>query len=204
MGTAARSGVPSPEWRRARPKAVFGMVHVGATCHGCPGACRGRLRAGGGAADASGGRRRVAGIRGLLERRRQPPDHSPRCGSPGLDHRPERNDAARGPGAPRRRIPLGGDRARRQRHGTRRAAASGRTSAATRCSANSRAKAPRRKTASPGRSWAAPAGMPARRAPMSSPGSYVIEAEDGSIQGRAVGLKGRVRPGQPTAGGARP
>jgi hypothetical protein len=33
---------------------------------------------------------------------------------------------------------------------------------------------------------------------------FVIEAEDGSIQGSAVGLKGRVRPGQPTAGGARP
>jgi hypothetical protein len=33
---------------------------------------------------------------------------------------------------------------------------------------------------------------------------FVIEAEDGSIQGRAVGLKGRVRPGQPNAGGSRP
>ena len=33
---------------------------------------------------------------------------------------------------------------------------------------------------------------------------FVLEAEDGSIQGSAVGLKGRVRPGQPTAGGARP
>jgi hypothetical protein len=33
---------------------------------------------------------------------------------------------------------------------------------------------------------------------------FVIEAEDGSIQGRAVGLKGRVRPGQTTAGGPRP
>ena len=34
---------------------------------------------------------------------------------------------------------------------------------------------------------------------------YVIESEDGSIQGRAVGLKGRVKPGQATAaGGARP
>jgi hypothetical protein len=33
---------------------------------------------------------------------------------------------------------------------------------------------------------------------------FVIEAEDGSIQGRAVGLKGRVRPGQPTEGGVRP
>jgi hypothetical protein len=33
---------------------------------------------------------------------------------------------------------------------------------------------------------------------------YVIEAEDGSIQGRVLGLKGRVRPGQPTAGGERP
>lgn len=33
---------------------------------------------------------------------------------------------------------------------------------------------------------------------------YVIEAEDGSIQGRAVGLKGRFRLGQPTAGGAQP
>jgi hypothetical protein len=30
---------------------------------------------------------------------------------------------------------------------------------------------------------------------------FVMEAEDGSIQGRAEGLKGRVRPGQPTAGG---
>ena len=30
---------------------------------------------------------------------------------------------------------------------------------------------------------------------------FVIEAEDGSIQGRAVGLKGRFRPGQPGAGG---
>jgi hypothetical protein len=33
---------------------------------------------------------------------------------------------------------------------------------------------------------------------------FVLEAEDGSIQGSAVELKGRVRPGQPTAGGARP
>ena len=33
---------------------------------------------------------------------------------------------------------------------------------------------------------------------------YVMEAEDGSIQGRAVGLKGRFRPGQPTAGGTQP
>ena len=33
---------------------------------------------------------------------------------------------------------------------------------------------------------------------------FVIEAEDGSIQGSAVGLKGRVRFGQPAAGGARP
>ena len=31
---------------------------------------------------------------------------------------------------------------------------------------------------------------------------FVIEAEDGSIQGRAVGLKGRVRPGQSGAGGS--
>ena len=30
---------------------------------------------------------------------------------------------------------------------------------------------------------------------------FVIEAEDGSIQGRAVGLKGRVRLGQAGAGG---
>jgi hypothetical protein len=34
--------------------------------------------------------------------------------------------------------------------------------------------------------------------------NYVIEAEDGSIQGRAVGLKGRFRPCQPTTGGAQP
>jgi hypothetical protein len=33
---------------------------------------------------------------------------------------------------------------------------------------------------------------------------FVIEAEDGSIQGSAVGLKGRVRPGQPTAGDSKP
>ena len=33
---------------------------------------------------------------------------------------------------------------------------------------------------------------------------FVIEAEDGSIQGSAVGLKGRIRPGQPTAGGTKP
>jgi hypothetical protein len=33
---------------------------------------------------------------------------------------------------------------------------------------------------------------------------YVIETEDGSIQGSAVGLKGRVRLGQPPAGGGRP
>ena len=33
---------------------------------------------------------------------------------------------------------------------------------------------------------------------------FVIEAEDGSIQGSAVGLKGRVRLGQPPAGGGRP
>ena len=32
---------------------------------------------------------------------------------------------------------------------------------------------------------------------------YVIESDDGSIQGRAVGLKGRVRPGEPNGGGAR-
>ncbi|MGZ5036521.1 MAG: hypothetical protein ACXWHB_03170 [Usitatibacter sp.] len=31
---------------------------------------------------------------------------------------------------------------------------------------------------------------------------FVIEAEDGSIQGRAVGLKGRVRPGPSAAGGS--
>lgn len=33
---------------------------------------------------------------------------------------------------------------------------------------------------------------------------FVIETEDGSIQGRAVGLKGRVKPGQANAGGPRP
>jgi len=33
---------------------------------------------------------------------------------------------------------------------------------------------------------------------------YVIEAEDGSIQGRAVALKGRVRPGQASRGGTQP
>lgn len=33
---------------------------------------------------------------------------------------------------------------------------------------------------------------------------FVIEAEDGSIQGRAAGLKGRVLPGQAHAGGSRP
>ena len=33
---------------------------------------------------------------------------------------------------------------------------------------------------------------------------FVIEAEDGSIQGRAVGLKGRVQLGQVGAGGSRP
>jgi hypothetical protein len=33
---------------------------------------------------------------------------------------------------------------------------------------------------------------------------FVIESEDGSIQGRAVGLKGRIRPGQPDARGSRP
>jgi len=33
---------------------------------------------------------------------------------------------------------------------------------------------------------------------------YVLEAEDAAIQGRAVGLKGRVRLGQPNAGGTRP
>jgi hypothetical protein len=31
---------------------------------------------------------------------------------------------------------------------------------------------------------------------------FVIEGEDGSIQGQAVGLKGRFRPGQPSAGGS--
>jgi hypothetical protein len=31
---------------------------------------------------------------------------------------------------------------------------------------------------------------------------FVLEAEDGSIQGRAAGLKGRVRPGQPGTGGS--
>jgi len=35
-------------------------------------------------------------------------------------------------------------------------------------------------------------------------GFTVLEAEDGSIQGRATDLKGRVRPGQPNQGGARP
>ena len=33
---------------------------------------------------------------------------------------------------------------------------------------------------------------------------FVIQAEDGSVQGSAVGLKGRVQTGQPTAGGTRP
>ena len=33
---------------------------------------------------------------------------------------------------------------------------------------------------------------------------FVIKAEDGSVQGSAVGLKGRVRTGQPSAGGAKP
>jgi hypothetical protein len=33
---------------------------------------------------------------------------------------------------------------------------------------------------------------------------FVMEAEDGSIQGRAVGLKGRILPGQPAAGGSKP
>ena len=33
---------------------------------------------------------------------------------------------------------------------------------------------------------------------------FVLEAEDGSIQGRGVGLKGRVRVGQSTAGAVRP
>jgi hypothetical protein len=33
---------------------------------------------------------------------------------------------------------------------------------------------------------------------------FVLEAEDGSIQGSAVGLKGRYQLGPPTAGGARP
>ena len=33
---------------------------------------------------------------------------------------------------------------------------------------------------------------------------FVIEAEDGSIQGRAVGLRGHVRPGQPSTGGTQP
>ena len=33
---------------------------------------------------------------------------------------------------------------------------------------------------------------------------FVIESEDGSIQGSTVGLKGRVRLGQPSAGGSRP
>jgi hypothetical protein len=32
---------------------------------------------------------------------------------------------------------------------------------------------------------------------------FVIESEDGSIQGRAIGLKGRVRPGQASTGSAR-
>ena len=33
---------------------------------------------------------------------------------------------------------------------------------------------------------------------------FVLETEDGAIQGSAIGLKGRVRAGQPDAGGARP
>ena len=33
---------------------------------------------------------------------------------------------------------------------------------------------------------------------------FVIEAEDGSVQGSAVGLKGRFQAGQPNAGGAKP
>jgi len=32
---------------------------------------------------------------------------------------------------------------------------------------------------------------------------FVLEAEDGSIQGSAVGLKGRFQAGQPSAGGAK-
>ena len=100
-----------------------------------------------------------------------PPHHSARRGSPGLDHRPERNDAARGAGAPRRRIPRGGDRARRQRNGPCRPQR-----------LDGRARRPgvqrtqgrrhrRRKTTSRERSSAARAGMPARPVPTSSPGS---------------------------------
>ena len=33
---------------------------------------------------------------------------------------------------------------------------------------------------------------------------FVIEGDDGSIQGRAVGLKGRIRAGEPNAGGSKP
>lgn len=33
---------------------------------------------------------------------------------------------------------------------------------------------------------------------------YMIETDDGSIQGRAIGLKGRFKKGQPSAGGTKP
>jgi hypothetical protein len=33
---------------------------------------------------------------------------------------------------------------------------------------------------------------------------FVIESDDGSIQGRAIGLKGRVRLGEPSTGSSRP
>ena len=33
---------------------------------------------------------------------------------------------------------------------------------------------------------------------------FVIEGDDGSIQGRAVGLKGRIRAGEPGAGSSKP
>ena len=99
--------------------AKFFRARAGASRDGRPGTRGGGLRAVAGAAQIRRrGSGRMAGVRRLLERRRQSPDHSPRRGSPGLDHRPERDDAAGGAGAPRRRIPLGGDRARRQRNGS--------------------------------------------------------------------------------------
>ena len=114
----------------------------------------------------------------------------------------QRHDAARGTGAPRRRIPRGGNRARRQRNrpcrprrldgrawrpGIQRTQGQG-TAARNRISGTILGGTGRYAgvTGSYEFSW-----------------QFVIEDEDGSIQGHAVGLKGRVRAGQPSTGAPR-
>ncbi len=65
----------------------------------------------------------------------------------------------------------------------------------TRCSANSRAKALRSETASPEQFLGGTGRYAGATGSYEFSWQWVMEAEDGSIQGRAVELKGRVRPG---------